>query len=92
VARARGDAFELVGRRREHAGIALSLARQERPDTSGYTDPEIAGRIDKPYHVGLIVRSTSAGRVSELLGRYAERFARDFTAYAPPPDRRETVS
>lgn len=92
VARARGVPLELVGRRREHAGIALSLARQERPDTSGYTDPEIVGRIDKPYHVGLIVRSTSAGRVSELLGQYAERFARDFTAYAPPPDRRETVS
>jgi biotin carboxylase len=91
VARARGVPFELVGRRREYAGIALSLARQERPDTSGYADAEIVRRLDKPHHVGLIVRSTSHGRVSELLARYAERFAGDFTAYVPPPDRRETV-
>jgi len=66
----------------------LSLARQERPDTSGYADPEIVFRADKPHHVGLVVRSPSLQRVKELLDGYAERFAQDFIAHVPPPERR----
>ena len=37
------------------AGIALCLARQAQPDTSGYKDPEIVTRIAKSHHAGLIV-------------------------------------
>jgi biotin carboxylase len=88
VAHARGVRVGRLEPRREHAGIALSLARQERPDTSGYTDPEIVFRVDKPNHVGLVVRSPSLERVKELLGAYAERFAQDFSAHVPPPERR----
>jgi biotin carboxylase len=72
---------------REYSGIALSLARQELPDTSGYDDPEIVRRIVKRHHVGLIVRSPKLERVRELLGNYAERFNSDFCAVAPPPER-----
>ena len=64
------------------------LARHERPDTSAYTDPEIVFRVDKPHHVGLVVRSPSLERVKELLDSYVERFAQDFSAYVPPPERR----
>jgi biotin carboxylase len=88
VAHARGETVGGVDARREHGGIALSLAKQERPDTSAYDDPEIVFRADKPFHVGLVVRSTDLARVRELLDSYAGRFARDFSAYAPPPDRR----
>ena len=80
--------FNARTRVHEYGGIALSLARQEHPDTSGYEDPEIVFRVDKPHHVGLVVRSHDLARVRELLDSYAERFARDFSAYAPPPDRR----
>src|SRR5687767_9582087 len=38
--------------RREHAGIVLSLAKQEFPDTSAYDDPEIAYRVKKKHHAG----------------------------------------
>src|SRR6185503_2790844 len=31
--------------RKEYAGIILSLARKERPDTSAYDDPEIVYRV-----------------------------------------------
>src|SRR5215813_7391152 len=40
--------------RKEHAGIILSLARQEHPDTSAYDDPEIVYRAKKRYHARLI--------------------------------------
>ncbi len=72
---------------RDFSGIALSLARQEWPDTSVYDDPEIVYRVRKPFHVGLIVRSTELRRVDELLNGYAARFTEDFCAVAPPPER-----
>ena len=88
VAHARGETVGAVEARREYGGIALSLARQEHPDTTAYDDPEIVFRMDKPHHVGLVVRSPDLARVRELLDSYAERFTRDFSAYVPPPERR----
>lgn len=88
VAHARGERVGRLEPRREYGGIALSLARQERPDTSAYDDPEIVYRVDKPHHVGLVVRSPNLERVRALLDSYSERFARDFSAYVPPPERR----
>jgi biotin carboxylase len=88
LAHARGVVAERPHPRREYAGVALSLARQERPDTSLYDDPEIVYRVEKPNHVGLIVRAKKRRRVEELLAQYAERFARDFSAFVPPPERR----
>jgi hypothetical protein len=88
LARARGERVGVLSPRRDYAGLVLSLARQERPDTSPYDDPEIVFRVDRPHHAGLVVRSPDLARVRELLDSYAERFARDFSAYVPPPERR----
>lgn len=73
----------------EYGGIVLSLARQEWPDTSNYTDAEIVYRIGRPYHVGLVVRSPDHTRVLSLLDDYARRFADEFIAIAPPLERAE---
>jgi hypothetical protein len=75
--------------RKDYGGIVLSLARQEFPDTSSYTDEEIVYRVRKRYHSGLVVRSAKAERVEELLNGYAQRFQEDFTAVVPPPERPE---
>lgn len=68
-------------------GLVLSLARQKTPDMSDYDDSEIAVRIVKSHHAGLIVTSTSAARVEELLEDYIRRFYVDFHASAPLPER-----
>jgi biotin carboxylase len=70
--------------REDYAGLLVSLARQERPDTSSYNDPEVVWRMDKSHHAGLIVRSPNHTRVQELIGSYTSRFASDFMAYVPP--------
>jgi biotin carboxylase len=75
--------------RREYAGIILTLAKQEFPDTSAYDDPEIVYRVKKKHHVGLIVRSKTESRVTELLNDYGRRFADDFVAVLPPLERPE---
>ena len=75
--------------RKEYAGIILSLAKQEHPDTSSYADEEIVHRVKKRHHAGLIVRSPRLERVNELLDHYGRRFADDFVAIEPPPERPE---
>jgi len=75
--------------RKEYAGIILSLAKQETPDTSSYVEEEIIYRVKKRHHAGLIVRSPELTRVDELLSSYSQRFADDFVAIAPPPERPE---
>ncbi len=75
--------------RKEYAGIVLSLAKQEYPDTSSYNDPEVVYRVKKKHHVGLIVRSKKLERVQDLLTEYATRFAEDFEAVLPPLERAE---
>jgi len=81
--------YELPPVRHDYAGIALSLARQEWPDTSAFNDTEIAYRVRKRHHVGLVVRAPEQGRVRELLDDYARRFITDFSAVAPPLERAE---
>lgn len=75
--------------RKEYAGIILSLAKQEDPDTSAYADEEIIYRVKKRHHAGLIVRSPRLERVNDLLDNYSRRFVEDFVAVAPPPERPE---
>ena len=78
--------YHLPNVKERYAGLALTLARQERPDTSGYTDPEIVFRVAKKNHAGLIVVSSDPRRVDELLDDYTGRFLQDFYASAPAPD------
>lgn len=76
--------YSVAALREDYAGLLVSLAKQEHPDMSSYTDPEIVWRMDKSHHAGLIVRSASHARVGELISNYADRFAADFMAYVPP--------
>ena len=79
--------YTVPGHRDDYAGIVLTLARQEQPDMSAYTDPEIATTIRKDFHAGLVVHSPEPQRVESLIADYTDRFYRDFFATAPPPER-----
>ena len=82
-----GGHYEVPPHRDDYAGLVLSLARQEHPDTSAYADPEIVQRIDMPHHAGLIVRAATPDAVRERLDSYSRRFTQDFYASAPAPDK-----
>ena len=79
--------YQLPPTREEYAGVILSLARQENPDTSAYNDPEVYLRIKKHHHAGLILRSTDQQRVQSLIESYNRRFAQEFTAVEPPREK-----
>ena len=84
VADARGEQYAPPRPRQDYAGLLVSLARQEWPDTSGFTDPEIVWRMKKKHHVGMIVASESPDRVAHLLDDYLRRVGEDFQATLPP--------
>jgi biotin carboxylase len=85
VADAGGTAYAPPPVRQDHAGLLISLARQEQPDTSAYDDPEIVWRLEKKHHAGLLVASPDAARVEALLASYMTRFREDFYASMPAP-------
>jgi biotin carboxylase len=83
-----GDgSYKLPAVRVDYAGVILSLAKQEDPDTSAYNDPEVAQRIRKHHHAGLVLKSSDPHRIPALLENYAHRFAEDFLAVAPMKDK-----
>ena len=83
-----GDgSYKLPAVREEYAGVILSLARQDDPDTSGYNDQEVVLRIKRHHHAGLVLRSQDQKRVQSLLESYSERFAQDFLAVEPPREK-----
>ena len=72
----------------DYAGLLVSLARQEWPDTSSFKEPEVVWKLHKRHHVGLIVKSPDKQRVEHLLGTYCEVIRNEYHAFAPP---RESV-
>jgi biotin carboxylase len=81
------EAYQLPPARRDYAGVILSLARQEHPDTSSYTDAEIVHRVSKFHHAGFVLKSPRPERIEQLLDSYSRRFVEDFLATQPVPDK-----
>lgn len=74
------EKYKLPKRRKEYSGILVSLSRYQHPDMSVFDDEEVVWKINKEYHVGMIVRSKKRERVRELLDKYAAIVAKDFHA------------
>ncbi|MEO8773895.1 MAG: ATP-grasp domain-containing protein [Gelidibacter sp.] len=83
----RKEVYKLPKAKSQYAGIVVSLSKFEHPDTSSFNDPEIVWRMDKKWHIGMIVVSDSSEKVIELLDAYTKRIASDFHASIPAPDR-----
>jgi phosphoribosylaminoimidazole carboxylase (NCAIR synthetase) len=86
IADASKSMYEVKSSRQDYAGVIVSLARQEWPDTSAYVDPEIVWRLKKRHHVGLIVASPNRKRIEGLLDSYVRRFGEEFHAALPAAD------
>ena len=84
------EKYKLPTLHRDYAGILLTLSRQETPDLTAYTDPEIATRPIKKHHAALILKSPDPARITALLDAYTPRFLNDFSATEPPPPTKPT--
>ncbi|MGB3619367.1 MAG: ATPase [Catalinimonas sp.] len=83
----RGEAYQLPEVRHQPTGLIVSLSRFEHPDYGGFPEPEIRWRMQKKYHVGVIVSADRTERVHELLDDFAGRIRRDYHASAPPAEK-----
>ena len=87
AALARGENYKLPKVRNDHAGIVVSLSRHQYPDSSSFNENEIVWRMNKEYHIGLIVQSKKQSTVLALLDDYTHRIFSDFHAAAPVPNK-----
>jgi biotin carboxylase len=87
VANLRGESYRAPKLHVLYAGSVLCLAKTADPDTAMFNAPEIVLRLKKHHHAGLIVRSGDPERVRALLDEYAQRFANEYLATAPVPDK-----
>ncbi len=91
TAMAKGKAYKLPRVRKDYAGIVVSLSRFQHPDDSSFEDAEICWKLEKDYHIGMIVKSKKRERVLELLVDYARRIGRDFHASVAAPDAKKMI-
>lgn len=82
-----GGSYTLPPLKERYGGVVVSLARQERPDTSAFTDPEIVLRMDMKNHIGFVLAADTPERVRQLMDDYMARIARDYTAVLPGADK-----
>lgn len=81
------DPYAAPKTKKEYAGIALALAKEDAPDTSHYADEEIVYRVNKPKHVGLIFNTKSKEKLEALLTDHSEKITNDFLEIAPVKER-----
>lgn len=79
--------YRVPKQRSDYAGVIISLASQEQPDTSAYHDPEIFWRLKKKSHVGFVFSAPSLERVKSLLDDYSRRIYAEHFAKLPAPDK-----
>ncbi|GIZ08216.1 acetyl-CoA carboxylase biotin carboxylase subunit family protein [Flavobacterium sp. UMI-01] len=77
-------AYQLPDLSEEHAGIVLTLANEQFPNLSSFSDSEIIFIVPLEYHAGLIVKSPSQQRIQFLLDDYAYRLTNGFSAIGIP--------
>jgi biotin carboxylase len=73
--------------RKDYGGLLISLSKQEYPDMSSYNDAEIAWKMEKKSHAGVIVASKQHARITTLLEQYQRRFYEDFYTSMPAPEK-----
>ncbi|MEM7103608.1 MAG: ATPase [Bacteroidota bacterium] len=83
TAEAKGIKYKLPKVRNDYAGILVSLSRYAHPDSSSFTAPEICWRLNKEYHIGMILKSNDRQRILGILDDYAHKVFNDFHASAP---------
>jgi D-alanine-D-alanine ligase-like ATP-grasp enzyme len=82
-----GNKYKVPKVTKLHAGILVSLCKYEHPDLSGFNDFEIAWKMNKPYHVGIILASKDKAKVDQLLETYLHKIQSDFHASMPITER-----
>lgn len=83
----KGKKYVAPKSKKNYAALLNSLAKQQWPDMSGYNAPEVFLKMNREYHVGLILQSNKYEKISEYLETYTNRFYNDFFTFVPMADK-----
>lgn len=84
VANLLGEKYILPKAKNLHAGLLMTLARDEHPNLDRFSAKEVVWKQNKPYHAGLIVASKNYDRISELLSDYYGQLAEHYSTTGIP--------
>ncbi|MEM1220114.1 MAG: ATPase [Bacteroidota bacterium] len=87
TAKALGTPYSLPTPRNDYAGILVSLSRFQHPDQGPFQAPEVVWRLQKDYHVGMIVQGSDRDQLRKLLDEYAQIVHEHYHASAPVGDK-----
>ena len=82
-----GEDYKLPIVENKYGAIIISLAKQGKPDLSGYDDKSVVWKLDKEYHAGLVLVNEEYNEMIELSDNYIKRFYNDFFATHPIQDK-----
>ena len=75
--------YELPEHRDNNAGLIISLINQEYADYGLFPESEIVWRMNKKYHIGMIIQHEDQNRIMDLLQEFAERIRQNQHASLP---------
>jgi len=79
-AESKAETYKLPKVKKAYTGIVVSLSKFQQPDYASFTDSEIVWRLNKEYHIGMIIQAKTRKRVLELLDQYAVKINKEFHA------------
>lgn len=71
---------------KNHAGLLVCLSREESPDLSGFSAPEVVWKEGKDHHAAILISAKSNDRVNELVAEYKAKLQGEVLAVAPPTE------
>ncbi len=84
--------YQLPPTSHDYAGVLVSLARQEHPDTSAYNDPEIVYRINKYHHAGFVLKSSKPNRDRGASDLVLKTISSRFSGHATRPRKAQLLT
>ena len=79
-----GKKYSLPKKKYTPAGIIVSLSRYQHMPEQAFKDSEVVWRMNKDYHVGVIVANSDPSKVVSLLDQYAHEISVEYHASLPP--------
>lgn len=69
---------------KNYGGIVVSLSRYLHPDYKPFNDKEICWKMERDWHIGIIVKSKEQERILSLLDNYTKIISEEYHASLPP--------
>jgi biotin carboxylase len=82
-----GQKYKAPKAEKNFAGLLVSLAKEEKPNTDIFQDVTIAKRLKKDYHVGLVFKDKKQEVITQKLAEYEHIIREKYMNILPPTNK-----